>query len=66
MQEIKYIDEKMVSEITGLALSTLRNARFKGVGLKYYKISRSVKYRYDEVIRYMEKHKVETDQNKTI
>ena len=61
MQEIKYIDEKMVSEITGLALSTLRNARFKGVGIPFYRIGRQcVRYRLDEVIKYMETQKVET------
>lgn len=57
-----YISEKKVSEITGIALSTLRNSRFHRTGMNYYKIGRSCKYRYDEVIDFMEKRKIQTRQ----
>jgi hypothetical protein len=61
MDEISYISEKGVSKILGKALSTLRNERCRGVGIPYYKLGRSVKYRLDEVLQYAEARRVETD-----
>lgn len=61
MQDIRYIDEKEVSRITGLALPTLRNDRHRGRGIPYIKRNRSVRYRLDDVISYMESHRVETE-----
>ena len=58
----KYITEKEVSEITSRALSTLRNERFLGKGIPYIKIGKSVRYRLDDVIEYMEERRVETYQ----
>lgn len=40
-----WIDEKIVSKITGRAIQTLRNDRFHRRGIPYYKIGRSVRYR---------------------
>ena len=60
MKEVRYISEKQVSIITGIALSTLRNSRFKGIGLPYYKLGRCVRYRYGDVIKYVEDRKVKT------
>lgn len=56
----KYLKENEVSEITGRALSTLRNDRFNGVGIHYCKIGSSVRYDYEDVIEYMEGHKIKT------
>jgi len=58
MENKKYIDERTVANLTGFALSTLRNSRFHGVGIPYYKIGRSVRYCLDDVLQYMEEHKV--------
>ena len=59
MKDITYINEKKVAEITGLALSTLRNARFRGELFNYYILGkRAVRYRYDEVIDYIESRKI--------
>jgi len=58
----KYITEKEVSEITSRALSTLRNERFLGKGIPYIKIGKSVRYKFDDVIEYMESRRVETYQ----
>ena len=54
----RYLTEKEVSRITGLALSTLRNTRFQCRGLPYVKIGRSVRYNLKDVIGYMESRKV--------
>lgn len=54
----KYVDERVVSRITGRALPTLRNDRFNRRGMPYCKISRSVRYRLSDVIDYMESRKI--------
>jgi len=57
----KYINENQVSEITGRALSTLRNERSKGFGIPYIKLGRSVRYDLQDVIEFMEAHKIRTE-----
>ncbi len=54
----RYIDEKKVSEITGIALPTLRNDRATKRRIPYLKIGRSVRYDLEEVIQFMESHKI--------
>jgi len=56
----QYLTEAEVTKITGRALSTLRNDRFNGRGIPYYKIGRSVRYNLDEVVSFMEDHKIKT------
>jgi predicted DNA-binding transcriptional regulator AlpA len=60
MAEKKYIDERKVSEITGLALPTLRNDRSTQRRIPYIKIGRSVRYSLDDVIAFMESHKIQS------
>ena len=54
----KYIDEKVVSKITGRALPTLRNDRHNRRGLPYSKFGRSVRYDLSDVIEFMESRKI--------
>lgn len=54
-----YLTEKEVKILTGFALSTLRNARFQRKGIPYHKIGRSCRYKLDDVLVYMDAHKVE-------
>lgn len=54
----KYVKEKSVSEITGRALSTLRNDRHLQRGIPYIKIGRSVRYALQDVIEFMETRKI--------
>jgi Helix-turn-helix domain len=61
MNSLKYIDEQEVARITGRALSTLRNERFNRRGIPYYKVGRSVRYSLQDVIDFMEAHRVQTD-----
>ena len=58
----RYISEKEVSQITGLALPTLRNWRFKRIGISYSKVGRSVRYSMSDVLDYMDSRKVRTDE----
>jgi hypothetical protein len=61
MAEMKYINEKRVSEITGLALPTLRNDRSTQRRIPFVKIGRAVRYSLEDVIHFMESHKIRTD-----
>ncbi len=54
----KYINEKQVAAITGFSCSKLRNDRFKGVGIPYCKAGKAVRYDVDDVIRFMDRHKI--------
>ena len=54
----KFINEKQVSKLTGLAVQTLRNMRGQGRGFPYCKISRSIRYDIDDVLKYMQARKI--------
>lgn len=60
--EYEYLNEVEVSRLTKRALSTLRNDRFKRQGIPYVKVGRSVRYSKEDVIGFMEKRKIQTDQ----
>ena len=59
--EAKYIKEDEVSRVTGMALSTLRNARHLGRGIPYCKIGSSCRYSWQDVIDYMEARKIQPE-----
>ena len=59
--QTRYINENQVSKITKIALSTLRNNRSKGLGIPYIKLGRSVRYNLQDVIEFMEAHKIWTE-----
>lgn len=56
----RYIKEKRVGDITGYGLQTLRNHRYRGVGIPYVKIGRAVRYLESDVYAYMEARKIRT------
>lgn len=58
--EPRYIDEKEVARITSIGIQTLRNKRHQGKGLAYYKLGRSVRYRFEDVVNFVESHKIQT------
>jgi len=60
MEEPRWIDEKEVARITGIAVQTLRNWRFQRIAIPYSKVGkgRMVRYRLDEVIDFMEERKI--------
>lgn len=58
MQE-KFLTEKEVAELTGLALSTLRNDRSLSRKLfPYVKVGKSVRYSLTDVLAAMERRKI--------
>lgn len=60
MKETKYVNEKVVSIITGRALSSLRNDRHRRQGIPYCRIGRSVRYDLSDVHDFMHKRKIKT------
>jgi len=61
MEIPRWVDEREVSRIIGVAVQTLRNWRFQQRGPVYSKVGRSVRYRVDEVICFMEQKRVSTE-----
>lgn len=56
----EYLTEKEVSEMTGIALSTLRNARHLGKLFPYTKLNKSVRYLKADIIEYMSVRRIKT------
>ena len=63
---MRYLREKEVAELTGLALPTLRNDRFLGRRLPYIKIGKAVRYNESDVIAFMESRKIQTSDSELI
>lgn len=57
----QYLNEKQVTEITGIALSTLRNHRFQRKGIPYSRYGRKIIYKQEDVIAYLDGHKIKTE-----
>ncbi len=54
----RYLPEKSVSEMTGIAIPTLRNHRHLRKGIPYIKVGRKVLYDVLDVDNHMENHKI--------
>lgn len=57
----RFMNEVEVSEITGMSLSWLRKCRMRGEGIPYSKVGRSVRYKADDVSRFMDGHRVSVE-----
>lgn len=57
----RWIDEKEYCRIRGCALQTARNERFQRRGPPYYKFGRQVRYRLDEVLKWLEAGRVDPE-----
>ena len=57
----RWVDEKRVAEVMGIAIQTLRNWRFQGTGPAYSKVGRAVRYRLDDVIHFMEERRIKVE-----
>ena len=54
----RYLPEKSVCEMTGIAIPTLRNHRHLRKGIPYIKVGRKVLYDVLDVDNHMENHKI--------
>jgi len=54
-----FLNEKETSELTGRALSTLRNERHLRRGIPYLKVSqRTIRYKLQDVLSFMESRRI--------
>lgn len=61
MGEVRYLNDKDVAKITGLSTATLRRDRFLKQGIPYAKIGRACRYKLEDVVVFMDAHKVQTE-----
>lgn len=61
MKKLQYLTEKEVAELTGFSLQTLRNWRHVSRGPSYLKVSRSIRYRMEDVTAYMERNLIDPE-----
>ena len=52
----KLLTEKQVSELTGRAVATLQKDRLRGLGLRYVRLGRLVRYRPEDVETWIEQN----------
>jgi excisionase family DNA binding protein len=64
MEKERYLSSDEVFEITGVKKQTLANSRHRGVGIPYYKVGRSVRYKLSDVLNFMEQHRVDPESHK--
>ncbi len=60
--EVRYLTDKQVAQMTGKAVQTLRNERYKRTGINFIRMGGAVRYDIQDVIKYMNDHKVQTEQ----
>ncbi len=58
--DTQFINEKSVSELTGISIGALRKHRLKRVGLPYYKVGRLVRYEVGDILSFMKEAKIVT------
>ncbi len=54
----QYVTEVVTSEITGISIQKLRNDRWLRRGIPYVKVGRSVRYAVDDIVDFMNSHKI--------
>lgn len=55
-----YVTEQVASDITGWSLPTLRKWRYLKKGPTYYKTDKSIRYKVEDLVSYMEHSKITT------
>jgi excisionase family DNA binding protein len=57
----RYLTDVEVARLTGLARATLIRHRYDRTGIPFYKVGRAVRYKWEDVKAYIEKHRIEVD-----
>ena len=66
MQNIpKYLTEREVSELTRIGMKTLQQHRWLNKGIAYSRFGRTIRYRLDDVLAFMEAGRVEPETSNT-
>jgi hypothetical protein len=57
----KYLTEREVSELTRIGMKTLQQHRWLNKGIAYSRFGRTIRYRLDDVLAFMEAGRIEPD-----
>jgi hypothetical protein len=57
----KFLTARQVTEMTGIALQSLANARHQRRGIPYSKIGCSIRYALNDVLNFMESHRIDPE-----
>lgn len=57
----RYLTTSEVADITGFAEQTLTNHRFRGIGIPYTKLNRSVRYAMSDVVNFMQSKRIDPE-----
>jgi hypothetical protein len=55
------VNEYVAAKVLDKSVQTLRNERHLRRGCPYLKLGRSVRYRVDDLLNYMEKHRIDPE-----
>jgi hypothetical protein len=55
------VNEHVAAKVTGKSVQTLRNDRHLRRGCPYLKLGRSVRYRVDDLLAYLDKHRIDPE-----
>ena len=56
---MRAMNEHEVSLLVGKSVQTLRNDRYLGKGVTYFKVGRAIRYRRGEVLKWLETQRIE-------
>jgi hypothetical protein len=56
LSETKFLTTKQAAEMTGFSVYWFERKRWTGNGIPFIKIGRSVRYKYLDILSFMEKH----------
>ena len=60
-----YLTEREVSELTRIGMKTLQQHRWLKKGIAYSRLDRSIRYRLDDVLAFMESGRIEPETSNT-
>jgi len=58
------LNERELAPVLGCSLSKLRSDRWKGTGIPYLKLGKSVLYSIDDVEAYLQAHRIDPQERK--
>lgn len=56
----RLLKQAEVAEITGMSSAWLEMSRFKGTGIRFCKLGRAIRYKYSDVMEFINDHMVGT------
>jgi hypothetical protein len=63
MEQAQYLTEREVASMTRIAVATLRNNRYLRRGIPFIKIGKSVRYKIQDVVLYLDERRVDVNES---